>query len=166
MSLYYSFIYPYLYYCNIIWGHAAKCHLLKLLNIQKRAVRIILNKGYRNHSLPLFTELNILSVFEIAIYCKCLFMFEFLSNRLPPMFDHLFSHRINVHSYSTHNMQSLNLPLCRSEMSRKFLTYSGPFLFNQLLNHPYFLDYRSLSKSNFKTRLDKLVRTPFFVNLY
>ena len=41
LILYYSFIYPYLIYCNHVWGAAAKTHTRTLCTLQKRAVRII-----------------------------------------------------------------------------------------------------------------------------
>ena len=165
LSLYKSFIYPYLHYCNIIWGHSAHCHLSKILKIQKRAVRTIMHKGPRDHSFPLFQELDILTIFEITIYCKCIFMFEFMTHRLPPIFHRLFSYRTDVHAHNTRSIQCFNTPRCRSEFSRKFVTYAGPFLINQLLRHPNFSDVLTLSKLNFKKRLHKLVRTPFFINI-
>ena len=41
ISLYYTLIYPYLSYCNIVWGHNFKSYLHNLVTLQKRAVRII-----------------------------------------------------------------------------------------------------------------------------
>ena len=34
-QLYYSFVFPYLVYCNIIWGNASKINLWPLFKIQK-----------------------------------------------------------------------------------------------------------------------------------
>ena len=36
LSLYYSFIYPYLTYCNLVWGTACKSHLERLKILQKK----------------------------------------------------------------------------------------------------------------------------------
>ena len=165
LSLYNSFIFPYLHYCNIIWGNAPQYQLSKILKVQKRAVRIILNKGYRDHSRPLFDELNVLTIDEISIYCKCLFMFQFMTHRLPHIFDDLFLYRTNVHSHVTRNANSFHLPLCRTETTREFITYSGPFLFNQILKHPGFTDIQSFGFAKFKKSLKKLVRSGYFVKL-
>ena len=40
--LYYSFIYPYMIYCNQVWGSACKTNLEPLLILQKKVARIIL----------------------------------------------------------------------------------------------------------------------------
>ena len=39
--LYFSFIYPYYTYCVEVWGNACQTHLLSLIKLQKRIVRII-----------------------------------------------------------------------------------------------------------------------------
>ena len=41
LSLYYSFIYPYLTYCNQVWGNTCKTYLENIIIKQKRAIRII-----------------------------------------------------------------------------------------------------------------------------
>ena len=41
ISLYYSFIHPYLIYCNQIWGSACKTQIEPLFILQKKALRII-----------------------------------------------------------------------------------------------------------------------------
>ena len=49
-NLYYSFIYPYLVYCNHVWGNASTCYLNKLSVLQKKAIRIIWGKTQNFHS--------------------------------------------------------------------------------------------------------------------
>ena len=41
LTLYYSFAYPYLIYCNQVWGNNYQTVLNKLLLVQKKLVRII-----------------------------------------------------------------------------------------------------------------------------
>ena len=65
ITLYYSFIYPYLTYCNQVWGNACASHLNKLIILQKRAVRIIAGVNPREHTDPLFIKLKILKLSEI-----------------------------------------------------------------------------------------------------
>ena len=54
LKLYYSLIYPYLSYCNVIWGDTHDIHLNKLLLLQKKAVRIITNSEFLASTTPLF----------------------------------------------------------------------------------------------------------------
>ena len=41
MALYYSFVYPYLMYCNHIWGSTYKTNLRRLVILQNKVVRLI-----------------------------------------------------------------------------------------------------------------------------
>ena len=45
-SLYHSFVYPYLTYCNIVWGNTFNTHLKPLEILQKRAIRLINKQSY------------------------------------------------------------------------------------------------------------------------
>ena len=56
VKLYYALVYPYLTYCNIIWGGASACHLNKIMLLQKRAVRVITSSNYLEHTVLYFTE--------------------------------------------------------------------------------------------------------------
>ncbi|MGL1889690.1 MAG: reverse transcriptase domain-containing protein [Reichenbachiella sp.] len=65
ISLYYSFIYPYMIYCVEIWGHAAACHIDPLFFLQKKIIRIMTFSPYLAHTSPLFDRL---SIFPFNIY--------------------------------------------------------------------------------------------------
>ena len=54
--IYYAFVYPYLIYGNLIWGKAYKTHIQKIVNIQKKIVRLMTFMSYLEHSEPIFTE--------------------------------------------------------------------------------------------------------------
>ena len=54
--LYYSLIYPYLYYGNIIWGSTYHTNLYRLRILQKCIVRIITSSNYDAHTLPLLHQ--------------------------------------------------------------------------------------------------------------
>ena len=53
LTLYYSFLYPYLCYCNHVWGSTYITNLQKLIVLQKKIVRMISGSGYRDHTDPL-----------------------------------------------------------------------------------------------------------------
>ena len=46
-SLYYSLVYLYLTYCNVVWGNTFKTHLKPLISLQRKAVRCL---NFRNHN--------------------------------------------------------------------------------------------------------------------
>jgi len=41
LNLYYTLIFPYLSYCNIVWGSNYPSYLLHLVILQKRIIRIV-----------------------------------------------------------------------------------------------------------------------------
>ena len=46
LTLYYSYIYPYMIYCIEAWGNASNCHLGQLYTIQKKVIRLISFTNY------------------------------------------------------------------------------------------------------------------------
>ena len=63
-------------YCNIIWGGTAKVKLDKLLNLQRRAVKIITGFSYLENTAPLFEQLEILKIDEIHRFSCCIHVFK------------------------------------------------------------------------------------------
>ena len=90
MSLYYSFIYPYLTYCNHIWGATYKTRLKRLVMLQNKAVRILSQAGNRTSSDPLYKKLDIMKVENINTYLIGCFMFCVSIHKVPQSFRTLF----------------------------------------------------------------------------
>ena len=72
LTLYYSFMYPYLLYCIEVWGTASKGQLDSLLKLQKRAVRLIKSVPTRTESNPLFKSLSLLKINELFFFSSIL----------------------------------------------------------------------------------------------
>ena len=75
--VYYALVYPYLRHGNLIWGNTYKKQLQKLMNIQKKIMRLMTFKSYSEHSEPLFNKLYILNIKKINDFLTSLFMFQF-----------------------------------------------------------------------------------------
>ena len=82
-TLYYSLVYKYIHYCNIIWANNFLTRLSRIVTLQKRAVRTIAKIKYRDSTVDAFKELKILKVREITDLEIFLFMFKFYNNQLP-----------------------------------------------------------------------------------
>ena len=120
LNLYYTFIYPYLIYCNIIWGGAATTHLNDLLLLQKKVVRIITDSEYHAHSDPLFASTGILKIADIHRYLCCIYAF-----------NHYDKFSTNQHQYSTrHRDIYLRPDYHRLSMTQNSLSYKIPSIFN------------------------------------
>ena len=59
-TLYFLFVYPYLYYCIEVWGNAHDCCRDTIVKLQKTAVRIISCSPLLAHSEPSLIHLKIL----------------------------------------------------------------------------------------------------------
>ena len=66
--LYYSFIYPYLMYCNHIWGNTYKTSLSKLQVLQNKAVRVLTGSNPRTNTELLYNKSGLLNLNDINLY--------------------------------------------------------------------------------------------------
>ena len=86
--LYYSLIYQYLSYCNIVWASNYTSRLKSLHISQKRSIRILFDIPPSSSSKPSFYENSILNIYQtndflIAIFMYCCiltFMFVIVYN--------------------------------------------------------------------------------------
>ena len=125
ITLYYSFLYPHLSYCVQMWGSACHSHILPLIKLQKRVVRIIKSAPYRAQTEPLFQELNILPFYKIFQYSVIIFMFKYCNNMLPPLFAQLYLKNCDFHNYDTRNSNKLaKYKFNTSAMQKSFLNMS------------------------------------------
>ena len=123
-SLYYSFVYPYFSYCNLIWGGAAKSHLESLVLLQKKCIRNICKVGYLDSTVPLFSEQKILNVGQIYNLNCAKFTFCSLNKTKYSEFNDRLATNGSFHNYPTRSSKSLRKPCVRLQ---KFM--------NSFLNH-------------------------------
>ena len=74
LSLYYSFIYPYLTYCCHILGSTYKSRLRRLIILQNKAVKIIAHARLRASCDPIYKKLNTMKLENINTYLIGRFM--------------------------------------------------------------------------------------------
>ena len=151
LTLYYSLIYPYLIYCNIVWASTYPSNLHKLLITQKKFVRIATSSNYLAPSAPLFKKLNLLSVYDINTVQSCSFIYKctYLSNMLPTPFKEYFKTNSQVHNYNTRQSDNLHPSFSRTTHSQFSIKNRGSLLWNTHI----LTANSSSSLSNFKHRL-------------
>ena len=54
--LYFSLIYPYLFYCVSVWASSYPSNLRRLITLQKRVIRMMSRSVFDAHTDPLFTN--------------------------------------------------------------------------------------------------------------
>ena len=84
-SLYYTLINSHIEYGVQAWGNRNTI-ISKLVTLQKRAIRIINNRGYRSHTDPIFKSQNVLKIVDVHRLYVSLFMYDFHHNLLPKSF--------------------------------------------------------------------------------
>ena len=131
LSLYNSFVYPYLSYCIHVWGMAYDVHKRDLVIQQKRIVRIIAGVHPRESTRPIFLKLKILQIDAMYSYNVALFMYKYVHGMLPPIF-HMYEMNTDVHYYNTRQSTSFHIPLCTSNRSQRTIRYTGTKLWNKL----------------------------------
>ena len=90
LSLYYTLVEPFFYYCVIAWGNAYQSTLQPLSNLQKEAIRIVTFSSFTEHSSPLFKDLNIEKLSDIITLQLAVFMCKFHNQLLLSVFDAFF----------------------------------------------------------------------------
>ena len=101
IDVYYSLIYSHLCYCITSWGCASKTRLMPLIKLQKRAVCIITNNRYRDHTNPLFLDRKLLKIAEIYKLELSKLMFSVQKNILTISDSTTFIPVSTVHYYYT-----------------------------------------------------------------
>ena len=81
--LYYTMIYPYLQYCNIVWASTYISNLKRIVVLQKRIIRIINKSKYDAHTDPIFRDLHVLKFHDICKIQTGQFVFLCRSKLLP-----------------------------------------------------------------------------------
>ncbi len=126
---------PYLNYCILVWG-GSSTQCKRLFTLQKRAVRIISNAGYRDHSTPLFEQFKLLKFNDLYYLNLGKFMYKFNHNSLPSCFNSFFTLTSNIHPYDTRSTRKKNLYVCfnRTSLFRNSIVQRGTTYWNSLSN--------------------------------
>ena len=133
LTLYYSFIYTYLTYCNHVWGSTYVTNLEKLFVLQKKALRIMCSKPKRSSTDPLFYELGILRFHDINLYLMGKFMFRFYKSEVPELFVNYFNSNAETHDYFTRQHNHLHVPMIKSNLSKFAIRYRRVIIWNGIM---------------------------------
>ena len=97
LTLYNSFIYPYITYS--VWGCTYNSTLKRLFILQKKSLRIMFNMQQRESLENVFHNENILKFTDINIYLTSKFMFRYYQGDVPDVFQNFFVLNSDVHEH-------------------------------------------------------------------
>ena len=121
-NLYFALVYPYLNYCNLIWGGTFSTHLHPLIVLQKKVIRIVNNKPFFHHTSELFLNSFLLKLEDINKLNLANYMFKL----------EIFSAFTSSHEYPTRSRVLLNPSFQRLSITQQSITYRGPMYWNTI----------------------------------
>ena len=102
IKLYYSLIFAYLTYCNVVWASNYDSRLSRLVILQKRAIRVVARVSSREHTGPIFSRFNILNIEQIKIFQVGEVMYRYHHGLLPLAFRGFFKLCTEIHTFILH----------------------------------------------------------------
>jgi hypothetical protein len=128
--LYFALIHCHFTYCPLIYSIANKGQIKKLYLLQKKALRIISNVGFRDHTAPLFISNDIMPVDVIIQYSRLLFMHSIKHRYCPKSFYDVFALSNDDIGYELRYTNEFLLPRARIELFKKIPLYYLPSEWN------------------------------------
>lgn len=135
MTTYYnSYILPILDYGCMIWGRCSKGNLLRLVKLQKRAARIILNSDLMTPSETMFKRLKWLSFPKRVEYHTCIMTFKALNGLAPEYIKEIFIQTSDVHTRNLRSVfnEELRIPKSRSNFYENSFAVTAAKHWNKL----------------------------------
>ena len=74
---------------------------LRIITLQKKALRIINTQPWNSHSSPLFKKSNILNFEDKILISNIIFISKSIDNLLPSIFKNWFIFCSEIHNYET-----------------------------------------------------------------
>ena len=134
-TMYFSMVHSHLNYGLFAWGFDSK----RIIELQKRGVRIITRSTYSAHTQPLMKKLNILSVPDILLLNSMKFCYKYKRSEVLDCFTSFNLHtQGSTHDYNTHQRDDIRTNRVRINLTEKCLRNYLPktinYLPNQILN--------------------------------
>lgn len=131
-TLYFTLVYPYLNYGITLWGSAAKRYRNKIFIMQKKAIRLICNAGYNDHTSQLFISQNVLKLDDIYKLEVSKTIHRFYNNILPMPLRDMFIRVSQIHDRQTRQLDNLHERRSRTALASRRMKHNGPILWNSL----------------------------------
>ena len=130
--MYYCFVYPYLQYCNEVWGNAYPTHLKRLTLLQKRVIRIIAKVDKFYPTDELFVRFKILKFHNINNYMIGQVMYKAFWVLLPKPVQNMFIKNAQIHSHNTRQSNDFHFPKPKTNLLKKSIAFKGVHIWNSI----------------------------------
>ena len=118
----------------------------------KKRLRIITFSDYREHTSPLFANLNVLKFCDLFYFHNTIFIHDYHSGNLPRFFNLVFTKVNQRHSYNTRlaSKMSFSLPQGRTNFVKFNIKFTGVKVWNSKDDK-----LKTLKKSAFRKKLSE-----------
>lgn len=123
--IYNALVESHITYGITLWGHTHKKHLKPIITQQKKAIRLIENAAYNEHTNPLFINNKIIKLPEIIELHILKFMHRIINKIAPQQILTLFPQRPRNTHIESRNLD-IHIPLFRKSSSQNSIFYQGP----------------------------------------
>ena len=140
--LYNALIKPILQYCCTVWGNCTVGNLQRVLRLQKRCARLILDADTYENSVKLLNKLDWLPIDDIIRIRKLCMLHKIIQGHCPAYFNKYIEHISNTHNYNTRSVSSNNIttPACKGTLALERFTQAlavcGTLLIPSLRHSP------------------------------
>ena len=148
-NLYYALIYSHLVYAIQIWGSACDTHLMRIMVLQERALRLMVYEDFNDipgplaASAPIFAKLEILKLKNIFRFQISRFIHNCLRSKSNNNFHNWFILNNEIHNYHTRSnyqiafniivTNNLFIPIARTtNYGLKLTKVIGPKIWNSI----------------------------------
>ena len=156
LMLYYSMVYPYLTYGNIVWASNYKSRLTGLVKMQKHAIRIMFHLPPSTSTKAKSIEHGLLNVIQINLFLIGQFMFKYSNSLLPSSFNNFFLKTSNLHNYNLRTNYAYRPDFAKTNMKLFSIKCIGPRVWSdvppEISSLSHFASYKKLSKLYFLSK--------------
>ena len=157
LTLYFALIYPYIMYCNVIWGNADKSVLWPIYKLQKQAIRLINNLKRYESTQSSFKAMKLLRLPDVYKLSATIFMCNLANKRLPTLFNNFLTTTSDIHRHSTRQSANYRSPRYKTKLGSRSIKKTGVDLWNS---------FTSIHSGNCSTNVCKGIVTTELISKY
>ena len=135
INMYHSLMYPYMTYCNHIWGCSAASNLNRMEVLQKKVLRIICSMKPRDSCASKYSELVMMGFLDINVYMISKFMFCVCKSEVPSIFGTNFQANSEDHSHFTRQCNYFHVLVVKSNRAKANIHYRGAVIWSRILSY-------------------------------
>ena len=130
IKIYDYYVKPPIEYCSSVWGICSKENQTKMIKIQKKAARLILEAPSLTPSKHMFQQLESLPFDEIVTFKQVSLLYKAVNFNAPQYILTMFTIIKNYSNYSLRSSATKKLFVPRTH--HKFFSYTGVIIWNAL----------------------------------